>query len=136
MKSYFKDLFVPFKLFTLAIGIAILCFGAIYEQLDDWDFGVSFVMAILTFLTAPFVCQAIKRLDWCMLPLAALFFWFSVDGSYVLYNSIAGHLIVREANFYASAPLYFMCGLFWSLPSFKEITNARAKSLLNATHPS
>ena len=136
MKTYFKDLFVPFKLFTLAIGFAILCFGAVYENLQDWDFGVSFVMAILTFLTAPFVCQTIKRLDWRMVPLAALFFWVSVDGSYVIYNSIAGNLIVREANFYASAPLYFMCGLFWSIPSFKQIANARTKSLLNATHTS
>lgn len=134
MKIYFKDLFVPFKLFTLAIGIAILCFGAVYEQLEDWDFGVSFVMAILTFLTAPFVCQTIKRLDWRMLPLAAFMFWISVDGSYWLYNSIAGHLMVREANFYASTPLYFMCGLFWSMPSFKQIADASTKTLANAAH--
>lgn len=136
MNYYFKDLFVPFKLFTLAIGIAILCFGAIYEQLPDWDFGVSFIMAILTFLTAPFVCITIKRLDWRRIPLAAFLAWFSIDGSYWIYNAIAGHLMVREANFYASTPLYFMCGLFWSLPSFKQITNAGAKALPHATHSS
>lgn len=121
MNTYFKNLFVAFNLFTLAIGIAILCYGAWYEQMQDWDFGVSFLMAILTFLTAPFVCQTIRQLNWHMMPFAAILFWFSVDGSYWLYNFIAGHSMVREANFYASAPLYFMCGLFWSL-SFKIAT--------------
>jgi hypothetical protein len=133
MKNYFKDLFVPFKLFTLAIGIAILCFGAIYEQLPDWDFGVSFVMAILTFLTAPFVCITLKQLDWRRMPLAAFLAWFSIDGSYWIYNAIAGHLMVREANFYASTPLYFMCGLFWMMPSLKQIFSTRTKSFANDT---
>jgi hypothetical protein len=38
----------PWKLITLTIGIAILIFGAYYEQSPDWDVGISILMAALT----------------------------------------------------------------------------------------
>lgn len=103
----------PWKLITLAIGLAILIAGSFYEQLNDWDVGVSLVMGILTYLTAPFVCRTIIRLDWRMLLPAAFCAWFSIDGSYWLYNLAIGHNYVREANAIASTPLYFICGLVW-----------------------
>jgi len=103
----------PWKLITLALGLAVLVAGAYYEQLADWDVGVSLVMGILTYLTAPFVVRTLYRLDWHRIPLALLLAWFSIDGSYWLYNEVAGHPYVREANALASTPLYFIMGLVW-----------------------
>ena len=114
MSQYFQSLFVPWKLATLAAGIALLCFGAVYEQLDDWDIGISFLMAQMTFLTAPWVCEEIKAMRWKSLPLAAFFTWATVDGSYWLYNELIGNTVyLRDANAWASLPLYFICGVLW-----------------------
>ncbi len=103
----------PWKLITLAIGLGILCYGSIYEQLGDWDIGVSLLMGILTYLTAPWCIKVFYRRQWALMPLALFCAWFTIDGSYVAYNILAGHMYVREANAIASTPLYFMMGFFW-----------------------
>lgn len=72
-------------------------------------------MAVLTFLTAPWVCIEIRNKRWKSLPLAIFFAWFAIDGSYWLYNLAMGHMMVRDANAIASTPLYFICGLIWML---------------------
>lgn len=115
MDNYLLNLFKPWKLIALAIGIGILIVGSVYEDLPDWDIGISIIMAGLTFLTAPYVCLVIRNASFCHLPLAMFLAWFSIDGSYWLYNSLMGNIMVRDANFYCSAPLYFICGLLWSL---------------------
>ena len=46
----------PWRLATLAIGMPLLVAGSLFEQLADWDVGVSVLMALLTYLTAPYVC--------------------------------------------------------------------------------
>jgi hypothetical protein len=39
--------------------------------------------------------------------------WFTVDGSYMLYHSFVGNETFRLANFYASTTLYWLCGMLW-----------------------
>ncbi|MFZ4539226.1 hypothetical protein [Propionivibrio sp.] len=36
---------------TLAIGLGLLLVGADYYDAPDWDYPISFIMAILTYLT-------------------------------------------------------------------------------------
>ena len=102
------------ELISLLIGLLILCAGSYYERLPDWDIGISLIMGILTYLTAPWVVGVILARNWRMLPLTVLFAWASIDGSYWIYNVAMHHAYVREANALCSTPLYFMMGLFWN----------------------
>ncbi len=106
----------PWKLFTLAIGLAILIAGAVTNQAPDWDIPVSFIMAILTYLTAPWSLRVLLEHRWQLIPIALFFTWLTVDGCYAVYwhfrNPVALELM-REANFPASLSLYGMCGLIW-----------------------
>src|ERR1700712_3642505 len=43
----------PWKLFTLAVGVALLVLGALLDIAPDWDIPISFIMALLAYLTAP-----------------------------------------------------------------------------------
>ena len=106
----------PWKLFTLAIGLALLVLGAFHYNQPDWDVGISFVMGLLTYFTAPWGMLVLKAKRWKLLPLVLLAYWFTVDGSYVLYNAWVGRPVwpeLRVANFFASSLLYLLCGLIW-----------------------
>jgi hypothetical protein len=106
----------PWKLMTLAIGIALLIAGSFIQGAPDWDIPISFIMAIIAYLTAPWSMRVIVERRWKHWPLMLFFTWFGVDGSYWLYwswkNPIALEMM-REANAPASLSLYWMCGLVW-----------------------
>ncbi len=105
----------PWKLITLIIGIGLLLSGANYYNAPDWDYPISFIMALATYLTAPVATRILFKQKWRSLPLALLFYWFSVDGGYWMYWSVINPdaLMMREANFYASTCLYWLCGFIW-----------------------
>jgi hypothetical protein len=105
----------PWKLTTLAIGLALLLIGADYYPAPDWDYPISFIMAILTYLTAPWAVRVFMARRWRMMPLGLFFWYLTVDGCYWLYWSAVSPvaLEMREANFYASSCLYFLCGFIW-----------------------
>ncbi|MDD4964805.1 MAG: hypothetical protein PHI11_12895 [Gallionella sp.] len=106
----------PWKLFTLALGIVLLVFGSYYEGAPDWDIPISFIMAILAYLTAPWSLRVILMRQWRRVPLMLLFTWFTVDGCYALYWSIknpAALALMRDVNFLASLSLYGLCGVVW-----------------------
>jgi len=112
MREYLR----PWKLFTLSIGLALLALGAFHYNQPDWDVGISFVMGLLAYFTAPWGIIVFKAKRWKLLPLALLAYWFTVDGSYVLYNAWVGRPVwpeLRVANFFASSLLYLLCGLIW-----------------------
>ena len=106
----------PWKLFSLACGIGLLVFGSVYFPAPDWDIAISLIMAILTYLTAPFSLRVIVERRWRLWPAMLFATWFSVDGCYWLYwrfkNPVALELM-RDANFLASLTLYGICGLIW-----------------------
>lgn len=106
----------PWKLFSLFCGISLLVVGSFYYKAPDWDIPISFIMALLTYLTAPWSLQVILERQWKNVPLMLFYTWFSVDGSYWLYWSFKNPValeLMRDANFFASLSLYGICGLVW-----------------------
>jgi hypothetical protein len=110
------DYLRPWKLITLALGIALLVAGALTNQAPDWDIPISLIMASLAYLTAPWSLRVIVERRWRLWPAMLIATWFTVDGCYWLYwhfkNPVALDLM-REANFLTSLALYGMCGVLW-----------------------
>ena len=111
MREYLR----PWKMTTLAIGLGLLLVGADYYHAPDWNYTISFIMAILTYLSAPWVVRVFMSRNWKMMPLGLFFYYFTVDGCYWLYWTTVEPeaLAMREANFYASSCLYWLCGFIW-----------------------
>ena len=105
----------PMKLITLWLGLIFLLLGARYSGLPDWDIPVSLLMALCAYVTAAPTMRVLLERRWCLLPYAAFWTWFTVDGSYFIYWSLRdpGVLELRFANACASLALYGMCGLVW-----------------------
>lgn len=106
----------PWKLASFAVGLGLLLVGADYYDAPDWDYTISFIMATLTYLTAPWSVQVFKDKRWRWAPLALFCYYFAVDGSYWLYwRQVRTEALemMREANFYASTCLYWLCGFIW-----------------------
>lgn len=106
----------PWKRFSLFLGISLLVAGSFYYQAPDWDIPISFIMAILAYLTAPWSLRVIVKRRWKRLPFMFFYAWFSVDGCYWVYwhfKNPAALDLMRDANFPASLSLYFICGLVW-----------------------
>ena len=76
---------MTFKNITFLIGLAWLLYGATTFSYLDWDVGVSLVMAFSTYFTADKVIDRLRSLDLSKYPVAMLYTWFSVDGSYTIY---------------------------------------------------
>lgn len=122
------------KLFTLAIGIALLILGSFYYEAPDWDIPISLIMAILAYLMAPWSLRVIVERRWRLWPAMLFATWFTVDGSYWLYwhfENPAALEFMREANFFASLSLYGICGVIWlyrgSLRQLLSETGARLR---------
>jgi hypothetical protein len=106
----------PWKLSTLAAGIGLLVVGARRHIAPDWDIPISFIMALLAYLTAPWSLRVLLERRWRLLPLALLATWFTVDGCYALYWHFvdpATLALMRAWNFPASLALYGLCGVLW-----------------------
>jgi len=119
-KAYFRELIRPWKLFTFSVAMSLLFYGALNYGISDWDVGVTIIMGGLTYLMAPWsvyiILSAIRYRPkfWVLHVFAALIAGlFVVDWAYMLYHSLMENQTLREANFYASSPLYFLGGLFW-----------------------
>jgi hypothetical protein len=113
---WYAEYLRPWKLGTLAIGIALLVAGSAHYNSPDWDIPISLIMAILAYLTAPWSLRVVVERRWKWWPLMLFATWFTVDGCYWIYwhfrNPVALELM-REANFPASLSLYGMCGVVW-----------------------
>jgi hypothetical protein len=110
----------PWKLFSFAVGMAWLLYGAMNYRVADWDIGVSLLMGGLTYLFAPWSVRTILGAfrPWKVDSLpriagALAVAWFVVDGVYYAYHTLVGNEMYRIENFYASTPLYFICGCLW-----------------------
>jgi hypothetical protein len=118
----------PWKLFALFIGFALLIAGSFYYQAPDWDIPISFIMAILAYLTAPWSMRVVVERQWKKFPLMLFYTWFTVDGCYWLYWYFKNPQVLelmRDVNFPASLSLYGMCGLVWYYRgSLKELIHS------------
>ncbi len=125
----------PWKLCTLAVGIALLIVGSYLTPAPDWDIPVSFLMAICAYLFAPWSLWVMLTRQWRQFPLMLLATWFTVDGGYAAYwywRDPQALALMRDANFPASLSLYGICGLLWLYPgSLRQLWQAlrRKKSL-------
>jgi hypothetical protein len=110
------ELLRPWKLFTLTIGIALLIWGSFHYQAPDWDIPISLIMALLTYLLAPWSLRVIMGRQWKNWPAMLFVTWFTVDGCYAIYwyfkDPVALEMM-RSANFPASLSLYGICGVLW-----------------------
>jgi len=105
----------PWKLITLFVGIALLIAGSHFYPAPDWDVPISFIMALLAYLAAPWSIRVIVERQWKYWPAMLFATWFSVDGCYAIYwhfrDPVA--LEMRDVNFPASLTLYAICGFLW-----------------------
>lgn len=116
MNSWITEYRRPWKLTTLAAGITLLILGSFYYHAPDWDIPISFIMAFLAYLTAPWSLRVILERKWRLWPAMLFATWFTVDGCYAIYWSIrnpAALEMMRDVNFPASLALYGMCGVVW-----------------------
>ena len=110
------EYFRPWKLVSLVFGISLLIIGSFYLPALDWDIPISFIMAICTYIAAPLCIRLLYKKKWGYLPLVAFLTWFSVDGSYAIYWHLKNPDVLetmRSANFKASLPLFWLCGMVW-----------------------
>lgn len=77
----------PWKLFTLACGIALLIAGSYWQPAPDWDIPISLLMGVGTYFCAPVSTRIVARRRWKLLPLALFLLWLCVDGVYWAYWS-------------------------------------------------
>jgi hypothetical protein len=120
----------PWKLVSLAAGIAFLIAGALWSGLPDWDVPISLIMALPAYLTAPCTLRVVLERHWKQLPLALFWTWFTVDGTYTIYWYFVDPeaLVLRSANAGVSLALYGMCGLVWyPKASLREIMRSVVK---------
>ena len=106
----------PWKLTTLALGISLLVVGSFHYGAPDWDIPISFIMAMLAYLTAPWSLRILLERRWRLVPIALLATWFTVDGCYWIYwhsKDPAALDAMRSANLPASLALYGCCGVGW-----------------------
>lgn len=107
---------------TFAIGLAFLIYGALNFGIQDWDVGVSLVMAFATYATADWVVGVLRRSEYRKWPLALFFTWFAVDGSYFAYWQIVNpDVMLRGAQWLPSLMMYLLCGVIWqALPTPRQ----------------
>lgn len=111
-----RELLRPWKLFTLDIGLGLLLVGAFWHGAPDWDVGISLLMAIVAYATAPIAIRILRDRQWRRLPLAAFLIWFGVDGSYAAYWFLVDPWALaqmRSGQWSTSLCLYLLCGLIW-----------------------
>jgi hypothetical protein len=116
LRLHLSEYLRPWKLLTLASGVALLIIGSYYYNAPDWDIPISLIMALLAYLTAPWSLRVVLERRWKLFPLMFFATWFTVDGCYALYwyfkDPIALEMM-RMANFPASLSLYGICGVLW-----------------------
>lgn len=118
--SYVAEILRPWKLFSFAIGMLFLFWGALNLGIVDWDIGISIVMGSLTYLCAPWCVRIIlycllhrPRLGLLWTATALALSWLVVDGSYFFYHTAVGNIMLRKDNFFISLPSYFILGFIW-----------------------
>lgn len=134
-RSYFAELIRPWKVVTFLAAMTALLAGALTLEICDWDVGVTLLLGSLTYVCAPWCVAmmhaAIRRPlhAWPGGVAALALTWLVVDGAYVAYHTAVGNTMLREANLFASTPIYLFAGVAW-LPrlSLREILCALASA--------
>jgi hypothetical protein len=121
----------PWKLLTLAAGIALLVAGSFYYQAPDWDIGISLVMAVFTYFGAPWAMRTLLAQNYKAFPAMIFVAWWCVDGCYALYWWVKDPValaMMRDVNWPASLCLFLICGLLWAYQGSLSELKARFKA--------
>jgi len=113
-----RELMRPLRLASLATGIALLIAGSIWLPSSDWDVPLCFVMALPTYVLAPWAFRQMYYFRWRWMPLAGVALWATIDGSYSLYWWLRGFDALetfRPANFFYCLWLFWICGFVWNV---------------------
>ncbi|MDR1351118.1 MAG: hypothetical protein LBJ59_10175 [Zoogloeaceae bacterium] len=121
-RGYWRFLFQPWKLVSFALAAAGLIFIAPYTGDMSWDYYDAAFMAVLTFVTAPWVVGVLyktikgQRSVWDAY-VAFCVWMFSASWSYDLYLLLrdGGYPATWAVNIGASSVLYLAAGLLWNL---------------------
>lgn len=123
LKSYFIELFRPWKLITFSMALGFYIWGAFFYRLPTWDVPVSIIMSLLTYIFAPWVVKTLLYLyedrpkQWkSKLFVCLLVTYICASGSYELYHMTIGigyHPPTYWQNLYYSTLLFLAAGLFW-----------------------
>lgn len=123
-KDYFHSLDRSWKLWTFFIALALLSYVSTLGYDPTWDVPETFVMGILTYITAPYSVGTFYRFfkgldrNWSELYLAVVLTFFS---SCWFYDAYATIFLVGEyprmafSNMGISPILYLLGGTLWSL---------------------
>jgi hypothetical protein len=140
-RAHWRELRRPWKLATFAGSLGVLLYGSQVMHISDWDIGVTLLMGVETYVLAPWCAQLLWR-AWRDRPLGATtaarvlaslaVAVFVVDTSYVLYHRWAGNEMLREENFRASMPLFYLAGVLWSWNGSVRQLLARVRSAVAA----
>lgn len=98
-----RELLRPLRLVSLGVGIGLLIAGSVWLPSTDWDVPICFVMALPTYVLAPWAFRQVYYFRWRWMLLAAVGLWAAIDGSYSLYWSLRGFDALAEfrpANFF------------------------------------
>lgn len=125
MKSYLKDLLVPWKIITGLISIFIVLIVGRYAGDPTWDDGLSILMGLTTFLTSSFFVNTMrdyKNSSFANIVTAIVCLLVSAVWSYDYYNYFKLGIIPPSSfeNILVSVPLYIISGIFWSLDLNKK----------------
>jgi hypothetical protein len=121
-RSYWRYLAAPWKLATFAIAALGITLIAPYTGDPTWDYFDAALMAVLTFVTAPWAVATLYLCARRKLPLrhafvAACAWLFSASwcyDAYLLWRD-GYYPVTWAANLVASSILYVAAGLFWNL---------------------
>lgn len=120
-RACLRELRRPWKLATFAGSLAVLLYGSQVMHISDWDIGVTLLMGVETYVLAPWCVHLLLRAwrergrqAWVRVLASIAIAVFVVDTSYVIYHRWAGNVMLREENFRASMPLFYLAGVLWS----------------------
>jgi hypothetical protein len=121
-RDYWRYLAAPWKLATFAVAGLGITLIAPYTGDPTWDYFDAAMMAVLTFVTAPWAVATLYLCARGKLPLrqafvAACAWLFSASwcyDAYLLWRD-GYYPVTWSANLVASSILYMAAGLFWNL---------------------
>jgi len=112
------ELLRPLRLVSLAVGVALLIAGSVWLPSADWDVPLCFVMAIPTYVLAPWAFRQMYYFRWRWMPLAGVALWATIDAIYSLYWWLCGFdalATFRPVNFFYCLWLFWICGFVWNV---------------------
>jgi len=136
-KNYCREWIRPWKLVSFTVAMGWLLYGALNYGIGDWDVGITIIMGGLTYLLAPWSVNTIlialrarPKFWYLHVTVALLVSLWVIDGVYMLYHTSMENPIYREANLYASTPIYFLAGMVWLYQGSLRALLAEIKSLV------